>query len=620
MIENLPQPVTAENTIPQLTLMPPGRPPELLEAAKPNPFRRLLSATKHAGQLALHNPLKSSQVALTLLELTPANEAVRLAIWGLGEGIAPHDPIVGAMTYGLSTLAVESAGAIAAAPLLGTEKSKQFAGYLNTKIAKVRKNPETVELSKVTKASVALFGGSVAAMAIEQLEDPERSVNKHRRHGLWTSTWVAGAAAVQGALMAEGINLGLDHPKTAGEVVGVLGLAAGARFAERRHARHERAKTTSYYETAMSEKSKGPQREGLGITDLSKALKDPDTHYTTVKSGTQKIKWPLLTPITNFSEYLPKYFDDKYGSTDDVYYLSLPEDLSDFDTDDVLGVIQEASEQDKVIVYDELVGTEGTMGRLQTLLAGYDPSLSLERDAFVDPKNSTEAAVIHYEGLGRRVGENTISSSSNLREIYDLLCSEHDEAEYFRGSVLLNPDKNEEELPTGVKVIDRLWDIYDGQFSKLVENHPSRQAQTAEELKAMVNDPGTLTVAHMLKDGDIASFAMFVTDIDACDWLRTDYYKEKFPDDVILYFPGIASDSSKKGERFSLKIVDLVAKVLASTDRDARIVFQCTNISADYIPAIVQGATAATGIGEIELNEMCRYEYAALKIVEKNDE
>jgi hypothetical protein len=134
----------------------------------------------------------------------------------------------------------------------------------------------------------------------------------------------------------------------------------------------------------------------------------------------------------------------------------------------------------------------------------------------------------------------------------------------------------------------------------------------------MVEDPNTYTIAHF-SENDIAAFAVFVSDINACEWLNADFYRETFHDEPILYFPGIASDINKRGEIYSLHIVKLLSLLEHQMQQDPAILFQCTNISADYIPyKIVEPAGNSTGIIKISISEMMRYNYRGFKVSKTN--
>ena len=206
-------------------------------------FQRLLSATGRIGHLAT----RSAQTTLVLLQVSPANEVVRFGAFGAAEAVA-HSPVTGALSYGLATLGVEAAGALAGAPLLDTKPSERITGFLNRKLSKVSKGTEQTEqreYSKTTKLGTAFIGGTVAAMALEKLEDPTRTAQHNRRFGLWTSAWLAGACAVQGAAMSEGINLASSDTKVAGIAAATVTVGAAGGWLKRRLKNQESTENTA---------------------------------------------------------------------------------------------------------------------------------------------------------------------------------------------------------------------------------------------------------------------------------------------------------------------------------------------------------------------------------------
>lgn len=151
---------------------------------------------------------------LTLIELSPANEVARLAVWLAAGGIS-HRPLLGAVSYGGATLVIEFVGVFAAAPILGTSSSRRFTVLLNQKVNRILKREHTRPSSWTTRTMAVLFGGSVVAMALKLREATDTPDSELRRLGLVVSSWLAVACAVQGALMSEGIKLGLQYPPEA---------------------------------------------------------------------------------------------------------------------------------------------------------------------------------------------------------------------------------------------------------------------------------------------------------------------------------------------------------------------------------------------------------------------
>ncbi len=364
----------------------------------------------------------------------------------------------------------------------------------------------------------------------------------------------------------------------------------------------------SYLEI-MQAATHGPQREGYAEYDLDKIFTDRKTPF--ILYG-DKVAWPIITPIENTTEYLAEYFDDyRSYAQGRYYYLAMPAfEILEADpnfTSTIIRTVRHALQQDRRLVFEESPGRD----IIDFLLThGLDEN-EFNIDTFVDKRNDTDAAVRHFEGLTNVGMTNEHGELHRLRDAYPLVDPEY--AEIHNGTILLDPFRLSERLPgTDKTVTERLWEIYDGQFSKLVQQNPSRQAQTYDEVKKMTEDPETLTVAHLV-DGDVVSFGMFVGNIEACDWLNTNFYTERFGRDNILYFPGIATDLKKEGNKYAFSLIDLIAKLISKSGIDRHIVFQCTNISADYIPRIVEQYTEATGFATIKIEEYWRYNYLSIQ-------
>lgn len=361
----------------------------------------------------------------------------------------------------------------------------------------------------------------------------------------------------------------------------------------------------AFYERVIASQTLGPQLEGFTPHDVIEVFNDPETVKVKITREEGEYDWPLLTPVKNFSEYLPSYFVDRYGSADDCLYLSLPPEKDDL-SEEVVTELKKLSDTNKTLIIDQLA-TNGKLGDFSEQLNAN--GIQVHVDELIDPKNDTPATVFHFEGLTEVVPDEVPVASSDLRKVYQGM-----EAELSaEGTRLIDVNKVDELLDSGMSMRDRLWQIYEQQFSQLIENHPARQAQYEYEFDAMLRDPETLTIAHFV-DGDVVSFASFVGNIEACDWLNTEYYQQKFPGEKVLYFPGIATDAEKQGNHYAMNLIDMVAKLCSRAKVQPRIVFQCTNISADYIPHIVKGAVEATGLAKIEINEMARYDYRAVRL------
>jgi hypothetical protein len=169
----------------------------------------------------------SGQLAVVAAEVTPLNEAARVSVYGVAEVMSSGSPLVGAAALGLSTLAVEGVGGLAAAGLLDTSASKKIIETVNAKGKKIG-IPMDKQLSSPAKIFWTFMGGTPVGMMLEQREDVTRTKEQNRRYSMVTSAWQAGVMAVIGAGGAEVINASLENPVKAALVGGAVAIAGSA--------------------------------------------------------------------------------------------------------------------------------------------------------------------------------------------------------------------------------------------------------------------------------------------------------------------------------------------------------------------------------------------------------
>src|SRR3990167_286398 len=179
----------------------------------------------------LHIVKRALQSTVIALEVSPANEAMRYGAFG-AVLTQTRNPLIGAAVLGGSTLLVEGAATLATADLIASERANKTINWINGKLNKYV--PADAKMPPVAEAGVAMLGGSVVVLAEKQREDPTRTAEQNRRHGMFTAGWLAGVLAGEGALVAHG-GEGYYDPKSIGAaLIAVGGLAAGAKWAKNR--------------------------------------------------------------------------------------------------------------------------------------------------------------------------------------------------------------------------------------------------------------------------------------------------------------------------------------------------------------------------------------------------
>lgn len=187
--------------------------------------------TQNQSDQKTHPLVRTFQGAIIAAEVGPLNEALRAGIFTAAMVHSEGSPLAGALAYGGATLLVEGTAAVATAGLLGSDRGSSAVHKVTEKLNSSL--PEGAKMNKLTEAGVALLGGSVVAMTAKQVENPTTTASDSRAYGLKTAGWLTGVCAVQGALMAHGIET-MDPSWIGIGALSVGGVYAAARWARGR--------------------------------------------------------------------------------------------------------------------------------------------------------------------------------------------------------------------------------------------------------------------------------------------------------------------------------------------------------------------------------------------------
>jgi len=504
--------------------------------------------------------------SIALAEVSPLNEVARLAVFGVAEGIS-RSPGVGALAYGLSTLGVEAIGAVAASYVLDSDVSSKALEYVNKKILPRIGIREDAKFSNFTKLNILQFGGSVPYMLLRQREDPLRTKEQNLRLGLMSSAWLAGACALQGALMAEGIDFGLDHPAEVGASLAGLTLlvAAGRKGLEL-------GKLKSYYSNINAV---GPQIEGIDPRNLKKAINDKSSIKERIYN---RLKLPVLVPLEYANWINPDFFEKKGYSANELLYSSVPQGAyTDKDKQFVQNIFAKASRKGfKGVVFDYF------------------------EDGQVFGLDSDETKVDNLE---------TSEGPARISQFYMRLKASGEHLENYV------PNKRIKTIPKEEvdKYFDQIWTIYNSQFQALVDDHPIKGEIQSDELRKVLSSDKCLLKAYLDPDGNIISFGYLVTDLSLCPWLNIDYFDKISEGIPTAYCSGIAS-SKDNSLLTSYSLVNAFAYDMAKQWPKGNLAFECSNVSAKYMPKIVERCFKKEKLYEIESITETRYHYKLIRL------
>ncbi|MCE7936851.1 hypothetical protein DYH10_03660 [Candidatus Saccharibacteria bacterium CPR2] len=190
----------------------------------------------------VHYTKRAIEGAVLFTQITPLNEALRFSAGGAAIA-AGADPVVTAGVYGASTALIEGSAALATASWLDTENSDKAIRWFNDKLEKRGISADT-KFSALTKTCIAMIGGTAIVQAVKHREDPERTKNENRRYGLKSAAGLAGMTAVQGYLVAKGIDA--PDPLTIGGALLAVGGTVGIyKWGRRKIAREQDTQITS---------------------------------------------------------------------------------------------------------------------------------------------------------------------------------------------------------------------------------------------------------------------------------------------------------------------------------------------------------------------------------------
>lgn len=343
-----------------------------------------------------------------------------------------------------------------------------------------------------------------------------------------------------------------------------------------------------FYKDVVVSRTKGPQLEGLDETWLPEVLNDPETLTVDLQDGG---KWPLLVKIKHNIDYRDGFFEDHFPE-EDAYYFSLPptEYLEDLiTTQKIQLVVEELIARNGIIAYDFQEGSENELLIPSLLNRGSANNLiDVTPESAAYGQSYGLPAVMHFEAIARQKNHSPENASGDAVVAFEQLVAEGKyEDSPVNGVTLLDKDK----LTANPELLDNIWTMYKDQFDELVDDHPSLQIQPREELEAMLLDEDSFNIGFM-EEGKVVGLCYFVSNIEKCVWLNKGFFDDlhsQAPNTKLAYFPGIVVDKDKarKGAEYATSMIGLVEKVTERAGIDMQIVFQCTNVSATYIPQIV---------------------------------
>ena len=347
---------------------------------------------------------------------------------------------------------------------------------------------------------------------------------------------------------------------------------------------------------------------GLYGEDLEQALLNPDTVLTSYETADGKtVKVSLLVPAEGLEWYNLSLLRSVYGQDTPLYYYAhppiseKPELRADF-----TNALKAELDKGSVIFMDQYhQDGAGTAEELQSIV-GEDYSVDrLGGDETRESQSVVFAGPVNFPGV------ESVHSAPSITEAYKQAVTDGEiVGDGTNGASLIEVIEGEE--------AEKLWQLYDKPFQDLGQDHPSNAGFDQKGLMEILADPSVAKLVNRV-DGQITTLCIFVQDFEHYPWFNNKFYADNYPEYFntgnVLIFPGIVSDENLKGASYSSRLVSLATQLYAKRGSNVLVTFECTEISATYIPKIVNRAINHGGYGTISgiENPISLTEYRVLR-------
>jgi hypothetical protein len=137
--------------------------------------------------------------------------------------------------------------------------------------------------------------------------------------------------------------------------------------------------------------------------------------------------------------------------------------------------------------------------------------------------------------------------------------------------------------------LTEIWDLYRNSLRDLGENHPIFLEDRESDFLEMLTDPNML-VSIKYVDGIPICFTYLTEDIHGLYRMNgptVDAIENSAsPSQMVIYFPGLVADR-RYGGMNSFEVIKTFADECAKINAEARVTFEATNVSSQYVPKIV---------------------------------
>jgi hypothetical protein len=328
-----------------------------------------------------------------------------------------------------------------------------------------------------------------------------------------------------------------------------------------------------YQETVLRHTT-GPQIEGIDISQYEKVVDDPRTVF--VELSDRNI--PFITSL-DYAPWVNREFLEFHGHDPKKTFVQILPQVISADNPEVCGKAYDdffSRYQDHALLIDYPEEVEPFYKTTEV------DGITIDQ---LETSNETPAATFHYH----------CKFSPDEQALDEYVPS--------KNAVEMSRDQIESSF-------DRMWSMYQEQFQLLVNDHVVNGALAKDDLYQSLTTNGVSVYAYVNDDGEIDAFGYLTEDTEDCPWLNQDYMKDlqKQYDRPLLFMPGIVTDLRVRrpvGQEIMKKILFENLKKFG----EWALAFECSNISAQYVPKLVKRSVERAEIGSMTELAMTRHLY-----------
>lgn len=368
----------------------------------------------------------------------------------------------------------------------------------------------------------------------------------------------------------------------------------------------QRKEASAQFHELMYRSSHGPQGEGLRYEAAKLALEDDRSILVQTQTDRGLVDLVLFCPTELTGDHNEEMIRGRYGDTP-TFYFPYVEGV-DYSQADIVEAADKLPE-DSVVFFDHLSQDTHIETALHQLIG------PVEEEEFINSVNGKPAGGFHFLGYVRPPTEEFVDNlSSAIDELRQKFQEEVERGVYEKmpvnGTTIVDPADFGHEV-NGMRLDEKLWTIYEERMNEwLIKDHPSLLAYDKEYFMSSIKSPDVATFVNFT-DGQPACF-MMMADIRSCFWLNQSYYKSD--KQRVLFCPGIVADKKSGQLASSMKSIKMYIELEKQVENPPLFATQCTEISVDYIPKLIEHALKRSGTEDGKIYPTAEYVYGAYRL------